>query len=76
MMTLYLDTICRDNIEKELWQFLIRLKKDFTGKMFYEIETKKMEEVWGDDPVKDWNHVQVDWEMALEHEGMNAFHDT
>lgn len=44
--------------------------------MFYEIETKKMEEVWGDDPVKDWNHVQVDWEMALEHEGMNAFHDT
>lgn len=75
-MTLYLDTICRDNIEKELWQSLIRLKKDFTGKMFCEIETKQIEEAWGDDPVKDWNHVQVDWEMPIEYEGMNAFHDT
>lgn len=36
----------------------------------------KMEEVWDDDTVKDWNHVQVDWGMAIEHEGMNTFHDT
>lgn len=35
-----------------------------------------MEEVWGDDTLKDWNHVQADWGMAIEHEGMNVFHDT